>query len=163
MGSSWEVVPEDTFNGQCYYRQKLTNPKENPQNFIAQVGDTWSATMQTNEYAKIAFYQGFKEGLPPGIREIAPYRLMWSFLGGLVAGLEHESFHVLQANQAFNHLKSAEAVSHLKDAYPFTDAHLNQMWQGEMDLLVRAVRAPTLSEAKILEKQWTAARQARHS
>jgi hypothetical protein len=167
MGGSWEVVPGDTFEGQPYYRQRLSDPNVNPQNFIARVGDKWAATMQTSEYAEIAFYQGFREQLPSGISDVAPYRIIWSVRGGdmdgLVAGLEHESFHVLQADQDLTHLIDSERISRLEDTYPYDDAALNRLWQKEMDLLVQAIRVPSDADARRHANEWLAARQSRRS
>lgn len=164
QGGPWETVAGDSYAGQAYYRLRLVNPKETPQNFIAQVGETWAATMQTNEYTEIAFYQGFHEQLPPVVREIFPYALMWQTLNGggiegLIGGLAHETFHVFQAQSALNRVQAAEKTAHLEGSYPFEDPGQNQSWKDELDLLVSAVRAGTNQEARVLAQRYLDARQ----
>ena len=76
-GGPWEAVPDDTFEGQVYYRQRLPDPEITPENFTVLVGERWAATIQTKEYAEIEFYAGFREEIPPALRSIFPYRLAW--------------------------------------------------------------------------------------
>ena len=168
QGGAWEMVPGDTYAGQVYYRQRLANPKENPQNFIARVGDVWAATMQTHEYSEVAFYQGFREQLPPVLREVFPYPLMWQLLNGggiegLVGGLAHEAFHVFEAESALKRVQAAENVAHLEGSYPFDDESQNQAWKDELDLLVSAVRAGSDSDARVLAERYLETRQARRA
>jgi len=167
LGAAWEGAAGDALAGQPYFRQRLATPDENPQNFIAQIGETWVATMQTVEYSEIAFYLGFRETLPPGVREVLPYRLLWSVLGGgmdgSVAGLAHEAFHVFQANRSVGRVQAAERVSRLENSYPFDDVRQNEAWKAELDLLVQAVRAPSTADARVLAQRWAVARQARRA
>ena len=168
QGGPWETVPGDSYAGQAYYRQRLANLKENPQNFIARVGETWAATMQTSEYSEIAFYQGFREQLPPVVREVFPYGLMWQTLNGggiegLIGGLAHEAFHVFQAQSALARVQAAENTAHLEGSYPFEDSGQNQAWKDELDLLVSAVRAGSTQEARVLAQRYLDARQARRA
>jgi hypothetical protein len=168
QGGLWETVPGDNYAGQVYYRQRLTNPKENPQNFIARVGETWAATMQTHEYSEIAFYQGFRDQLPPVVREVFPYPLMWQLLNGggiegLIAGLAHETFHVYEAESAWIRVQAAEKAASLEGAYPFDDPDQNQAWKDELDILVNAVRAGSDQEARALAQRYLETRQARRA
>jgi hypothetical protein len=166
-GAVWELVAGDTLDGRPYFRQRLANANETPENFIVQVGSTWAASMQTYEYAEIAFYRGFGRDLPPVVRDLIPYRMVWSTIGGemdgSLAGLEHEAFHVFQAQRAPDRLLSAERSNAAGKSYPFDDERRNAAWKSELDLLVRAVRAPSEGEARDLARQWLAARRARRA
>ena len=99
-GGPWEVVPDDTFEGQSYYRTPITDPQKTPEGFTVRVGDHWVATFQTREYSQVDFYRGFRRDLPPIISNLVPVRLVWTLLMGktdaYIAALEHESFHAYQ-------------------------------------------------------------------
>ena len=161
-GGPWEEVPDDWFNGQVYYRQRLLSPSLTPENFAVLVGDQWAATMGTKEYMEIGFYAGFRDDLPPFLRSIFPYQLFWSMLMGktenYIAGLEHESFHALQGSQVSSRLADAEIANRFESEYPSDEAVFQQAWQEEMDLLVQAVRAQTDEEAAVLARKFLARR-----
>ena len=72
-GTEWEIVKTDNFSGKPYYRQLLPNPDITPENFTVKVGERWVLTMQTNEYAAVAFYKGCRKQLPPVLNAIFPY------------------------------------------------------------------------------------------
>ena len=95
-GGPWEEVPDDTFEGQPYYRTPITDPQKTPEGFTVRVGDHWVATFQTREYGQVDFYQGFRRDLPPIISNLIPVRLVWTLLMGkteaYIAALEHEIF-----------------------------------------------------------------------
>ena len=99
-GNEWEVVESDDFFGNTYYMQALKDPSIAPENFTVKVGNRWVAAMQTKEYSAIAFYNGFKEELPPVLNAIFPYKIFWNILMGkaenYIGGLAHEAFHALQ-------------------------------------------------------------------
>jgi hypothetical protein len=165
-GGPWEWA-EDCVYGQAYYRQRLADPEVNPQNFIAQIGTTWTVSMQTEEYSQIAFVKGFRDELPPVVQAVFPYSLAWNTIvgemDGSIATLMHESFHVFEATRALSRLQSAERANRLEKSYPFTDEAQRQAWKTELDLLVQAVRAPGLPEARDLARRYLAARQARQA
>jgi hypothetical protein len=48
-GGTWAEVPDDRFEGQVYYSQRLQSPDLTPGNFAVLVGDRWVATMGTGE------------------------------------------------------------------------------------------------------------------
>ncbi len=164
-GGPWEIVPEDTFQGQPYYRQPLTSPDKTPENFTVLVGDHWVATMQTKEYAAVAFYNGFREDLPGFLRPIFPYQLMWGLLidstETYVGGLAHEAFHAYQGLQARSRLYAAERIMTFEGRYPWENDALEQRWQEELSLLHQAVEASSDIEARDLAEQFLAQRAAR--
>jgi len=164
-GGPWEIVPEDTFRGQPYYRQPLSSPDKTPENFTVLVGERWVATMQTKEYAAVAFYSEFREELPGFLRPIFPYRLMWSLLidstETYVGGLAHETFHAHQGLEAESRLYAAERIMTVEDQYPWENDVLEQRWQEELSLLHQAVEASSEAEAKDLAQQFLAQRAAR--
>jgi hypothetical protein len=166
-GGAWEAVPGDTFEGEVYYRQRLGDPAKTPENFTVLVGDQWVATMQTLEYGEINFYKQFPDELPPNIRRIVPYRLVWKLImqntEAYIGGLEHESFHAFQGSQAPSRLAAAENVSPIENQYAWEDASLQEDWQNELDLLVQAVRAPSEDACKDLAAQFLAARDKRRA
>ncbi|MGW8251168.1 MAG: hypothetical protein ACWGO1_11040 [Anaerolineales bacterium] len=161
-GGAWEPVPNDTFQGAVYYRQRLTDPQVTPENFTVLVGERWVATLQTKEYSLVSFVQGFSEQLPPGVRSIFPYRLMWGQLVGqtenYIGALLHEAFHAYQGTFAAKKLAEAERVARLESSYPWDDPMLNDAWQQELDLLLAAVRSESDSEAAEKGRQFLARR-----
>lgn len=157
-GGPWEVVPGDTFRGQVYYRQTLPDPAKTPENFTVLVGNQWVATLQTKEYAEIAFITGFSEELPPPIRPIFPYRLAWNFLGGdtevYIGGLAHESFHAYQGQKAKARLYQAEEVNRFESQYPWAETSFEAAWKGELATLYDAAQAENESAAAELAQRF---------
>lgn len=166
-GGPWEEVPDDTFEGQPYYRQRLPDPDITPENFTVLIGGRWVATMQTKEYMEIAFYNGFREELPPAVSAIFPYRLAWGQLMGetdaYIGALAHEAFHAFQGNLAPLRLAEAEAANRSEAHYPWDDPGLSEGWRSELALLVQAVRAQSNEEAAELARQFLAARDERRA
>ena len=166
-GGSWEAVSGDQFDRQTYYRQQITDPNKTPECFTVLVGARWVATFQTMDYSEITFYDGMREGLPPIIREIFPYSLLWNTLAGesdaYITILAHESFHAYQAilNPAF--FAKAEEVMHLEKNYPWDDKAQVDAWQKELDLLVDAAKADSNVEAAKLARRFLAQRDARRT
>ena len=157
-GGPWEVVPGDRFLGQPYYRQPLPDPEATPQNFTVLVGERWVATLQTKEYAAIAYYQGFGAELPPLLQPIFPYRLVWRILGGdtevYISGLEHESFHAFQGQRTPERLAAAEKAAQLETRYPWDDPKMAAAWQEELDVLAAAAEVESDAEAADLARQF---------
>jgi hypothetical protein len=164
-GGAWEVVPNDTFDGQVYYRQRLMSQAATPENFTVLVGERWVATLQTRDYSEIAFYAGFRNEVPPFLRGIVPYRLVWKLLMGeteaYIGALEHETFHAFQGQVAPARLAEAEMSNRVGGQYPWDDPTLRDAWQAEMSLLVHAVRANSEVEALELVRQFLAQRNQR--
>lgn len=166
-GGPWEIVPDDDFFGEPYYRQPLPNPDITPENFTVKVGAQWVATMWTLEYAEIAFYEGFQDSLPPFLTAIFPYRIMWNLIMGetdtYIAALEHESFHVFQGTVVPERLAEAEFANLYEETYPWDDEASEAAWQTEVDLLQAAVRAETDEEAVRLAQEFLAQRDERRA
>jgi hypothetical protein len=166
-GGPWEIVPDDDFFGEPYYRQPLPNPEITPENFTVKVGEQWVATMWTREYAEVAFYQDFQDSLPPFLSTIFPYRFMWNLIMGetdtYIAALEHESFHVFQGTVVPERLAAAEFANQYDNQYPWDDATSETAWQTEVDLLQAAVRAKTDEEAVRLAQEFLTQRDERRA
>lgn len=166
-GGAWEEVPGDTFNGEAYYRQELPDPEVTPENFTVRVGERWAATLQTKEYAFIRFVDGFGGELPPVVRDVFPYRLMWGPLGGQseswMAGLVHEAFHSLQGAQAYDHFAEAESAVALESEYPWEDEALKAAWQEELEILASVAEVESEAEARELAGQFLQRRDERRT
>jgi hypothetical protein len=164
-GGPWEPVPDDTFYGQTYYRQALEDPSRSPQAFVVLIGEQWAASFQTKEYTLIWFASDMRGSLPPVVREVVPYRLMWSFLMGeteaYVGSLLHEAFHAYQGSMARERLEEAERVMAVEDRYPFEAA--SSEWQAEVNLLADAALSGSAAEAADLARQFLAQRDARRA
>jgi hypothetical protein len=166
-GGPWEAVPEDTFDGQVYYRQRLADPEITPENFTVRVGGRWVATMETKEYMEVNFYTQFRKQFPSILQPIFPYRQVWGLLMGqtetYIGGLEHESFHAFQGSVVPSRLTEAENANRWEDQYPWDNPTLDQDWQLELDLLVQAVRAQSNEESADLVHQFLALRDKRRA
>ena len=153
-GGEWKTVTNDDFFGETYYRQELPDPEITPENFTVKVGGEWAATLQTREYAEVAFYNGFKEELPPFISQIFPYTIFWNLVMGesenYVTGLIHESFHAVQGIRVPERLASAERISHQEFDYPWFHPDNENGWKQEADLLIQAYQAESDAERKDL-------------
>ena len=164
-GGPWEVVAEDTFDGQPYYRQLLAGPGRTPEAFTVLVGDIWVATFQTKDYAQISFVTGMHEQLPPLIREVAPYRLLWGLImgdsEGYMSALLHEAFHSYQAAAAPARFEQAEDVMTLEGRYPWDAASAE--WRAELDLLASSAQAETPAQASDLARQFLVQRDQRRA
>jgi hypothetical protein len=141
-GGEWEPVPDDHFFGSVYYRQPLPDPDVHPENFTVKVGEQWVATMQTREYAGVAFYKGFKEELPPLLNAVFPYKIFWSLLMGraenYIGGLTHEAFHAFQGSVTPLRFAQAESASGLSGEYPWHQPENATGWEEETNLLMKA-------------------------
>lgn len=162
-GGPWEQVPGDSFDGRPYYRTPITDPQKTPQSFIVLVGDQYVASLQTREYSQVNFYQQFRSELPPFLSSIVPVRLVWALLMGktdtYIGGLEHESFHVYEAMLSPDRLDASEEMYTVMENYPFDSTR--SAWKQEMDVLVKAARAATTSQATDLARQFLQLRAAR--
>jgi hypothetical protein len=166
-GGPWELVPGDVFQGQVYYRQRLLDPAITPENFTVLVDDHWVATMETKEYMEVAFYDDYRQELPPFLQTVFPYRIFWGMLMGetdtYLGGLEHEGFHSFQGSLAPERLEQAEVANRSETAYPWDDAAFGEAWVQEAGLLVEAVNAHTDAEAAGLARWFLETRDARRT
>jgi hypothetical protein len=166
-GGPWEVVPGDTYECQVYYRQPLPDPEVTPENFTVLVGDRWVVTMGTSAFMEISFYSGMQEQQPPFLKPVFPYRLAWGLIMGdsdaYIGSLEHEAFHAFEGSSAPDRLAEAEAANRVESSYPWDDPSLDPSWGAEMDLLIKAVRAPSDTGARELARQFLAEREKRRT
>lgn len=165
-GGPWELVADDTFNGEPYYHQRLPADGTTPQAFTVRVGDQWAASMTTKEWMEISLANQFESELPAFLVPIFPYGLANNLFirgsDGYIAALAHESFHAYQGIVAPERLAAAEtAVTRTESTYPWDEATLQEAWQTELDLLAAALEAETESEMMTLAQQFLDQRQAR--
>ena len=157
-GSEWEVIKTDDFFGTPYYRQLLTNPDLTPENFTAKVGECWVVTMQTKEYAAVAFYKGFRNELPPVLKAIFPYKVFWNVLMGKVdnyiSAMVHEAFHAFQGTETPERLADAERAANLSADYPWKEAANIDGWTEESNLLIEAFNTESNEKAMQLLEQF---------
>lgn len=158
-GGSWELILNDSFNGEPYYRQQLPATGEIPEAFTVKVGDRWVASMPAMEWMEISLTEQFQRELPSFLAPIFPYPLVTSLFlrgsDGYVSLVAHESFHAYQGTTAPERLAAAEtAVSLAESSYPWADVALQEAWQTELDLLATAVQAGTDAEVRSLVQQF---------
>jgi hypothetical protein len=166
-GGPWEPVSDDLLDGQTYYRQRLMDPNRSPEGFTVLVGDRWVTTFQTMEYSEISFYIDLRDELPPLVREIAPYKLIYKLLVGdsdvYITILAHESFHSYQAMVNLDTFSQAEEVMRLEGKYPWEEPIQQKYWQAELNLLALAAKEDDIIQAKELARQFLARREERRS
>ena len=157
-GTEWEAVNTDDFEGTPYYRQSLPNPEITPENFAVMVGDRWVATLQTKEYAAIAFYNGFRKDLPPVLKAVFPYKIMWNIIMGkaekYIMGMLHEAFHAFQGTQVPQRFAEAERAADLKKGYPWHKQANAEGWIKEINLLIQAFNTESNESALQLVAQF---------
>jgi hypothetical protein len=135
-----------------------------PQAFAVLVGDRWVASMSTRDYTVISLVAQVREDLPPSLEPVFPYRLVVPLFNAEwhVTAVNHEAFHVYQAQVAFDRFVESEAVRSFA-GYPFDDAAFTVAWEEERDLLRRAVRAETDEEAARLARAFLERRAGRRA
>jgi len=157
--AEWEAVAGDTFEGQPYYRQRSANP----QNFALQVGDRWVARMATKWETDLFMRELFRKVLPPLIEDVFPYLVLIQPSEVQMSAVLHESFHAYQAIVAAARLEAAEKAHQEKKNYQAADEQMHDDWGKEIDLLARALRAKSDSEAADLARQFLAQRAQRRT
>lgn len=139
FGVPWEPVPEETFQGQAYYRQEIDPKKDTTQNFVIQIGERYAASFTTGDYAPIGLANEIRGELPPVLSDLLPLRLYTGLLlrgvDGYVSLAAHESFHAYAGIQALEKLAQAEQASRLAERYPWEEQPLIDAWREELDLL----------------------------
>ena len=153
-GGPWELVTNDLFGDEPYYRQPLPAGGEIPEAFTVKVGEQWAASMPTHEWMAISLNNQFRDGLPSFVEPVFPYKIVNNLFlrgsEGAISLLAHESFHAYQGMVAPEGLEAAEtAVAGAESRYRWTDPTLQASWQTELDLLATAVE--TEAEAEMVE------------
>lgn len=165
LGGEWEIVDNDLFFGNSYYRQKTTDIKVVPENFVVKVGDRWVASLQTYEYSAVAFYNGFKEELPSVLKQIFPYRFFWKMIMGTpedyISTLSHEAFHALQGESNEKKFNNAEFSNSQTDSYPWNNQSNIDGWNNEAKFLMLAYETSDDSLAKLYLNKFIEARDKR--
>lgn len=142
IGLDWEVVDNDIFFGEAYYRQKISDINVVPDNFTVKVGDKWVGSLQTYEYSAVAFYNGFKKELPSVLKQIFPYRFFWKMIMGTpedyISALSHEAFHAFQGENNENKFNNAEFSNTQTDLYPWNNQSNIEGWKDEAKFLMLA-------------------------
>ena len=146
----WEKVLADDFEGQSYFRR----PADDPQNFAVQVGDQWASSIFTKHLVDFALISGIREILPPVVADIFPYRIFIQPSELQISGVQHEYFHVVQAEFAPEKFAEAEAIYPFGDQYWSIDPEMQSAWSEEIGLLIEAVKASTDQEAKEFTSQF---------
>jgi hypothetical protein len=162
-GGPWERVPDDSFDGQPYYRQQLPASGEIPEAFTVKVASQWAASMPTMEWMEISLMDTFREQLPPFLTPIFPYRVVTGLFlrgsDGYISLVAHESFHAFQGTVTEERLAAAErVVSGVESDYPWSEPTLQEAWRTELALLVEAVQAETDGDAAELARHFLAQR-----
>jgi len=170
-GGTWEAVPDDAFEGQIYYRQRLTDPSVTPEAYTVLVGDRWVSSLGSREWMEISLGNDLKNTIPSIVQPFFPYRLagrvFLSAAGGkdwYILGLLHESFHAFEGMSDPNRLAAAETTfNNHEDRYLWEDEQFRSSWQEEMNLLSEAVQAESDAEALELARQFLAHRRERRT
>lgn len=158
IGGSWEVVMDDTFDGETYYRQSLPASGETPQSFAVTIGDRWVGSLATMEWMKIGLTNQIRQDLPSPIAAVFPYTLFTNVLldnsEHYMAAVLHETFHAYTGMVTPTRLADAENVTSEENRYPWDDAALQAAWQTELDLLVEALQAESPGATADLTRQF---------
>ncbi|WP_340103701.1 hypothetical protein [Rhodohalobacter sp. 8-1] len=164
-GNEWNVVDNDDFRGEPYYRQYLHDPSINPENFTVKVGSAWVSTMQTREFAEVSFYTGFKSELPPVINQVFPYKIFWNLIMGeaesYTSGLIHEAFHGFQGIKSIEKFSIAESIAWLSNDYPWYLDKNSAGWIHEAELLMKAFEAENDTDANQCIREYISVRDQR--
>ncbi len=152
-GGPWEPVPRDTFEGQVYYRQRLT-PGITPEAFTVLVGNRWVASLGTRECLQTSLGDPLRADFGP----FFPYRLAARWLAGssdkYITLVLHESFHAYQGMTAPERLARAEQMVAYEKECPWNNQELRAAWQTELNLLAAAVTAKEDGEARRLARDF---------
>lgn len=135
-----------------------------PQNFAQLIGDQWAGTLAVKSTAQGYLVDGLKEALPSFVEPIFPFRLVIGFMlptEQIIAATLHESFHAYQAQIAPLRFEEAELAYFVDDDYWKADAEMHDQWQMEIDLLVEALQAVSVTETESLARRFLDQRQAR--
>jgi hypothetical protein len=166
-GQAWEAVANDSFQGQAYYRQPVADAAGQIGSFTVQVGERWTASMITKEWGTIELVTQMRQGLPPVVNDVLPYRLLLPQVldtDQYIFKLVHENFHAYQGQKAETRLVQAElAVRQYEDNYPWDDQAQQDGWLREFQALKAGVQARSPTERSGAVLQFLQARQERRA
>jgi hypothetical protein len=155
--AGWEITPDDTFEGQPYYRR----PAVGHQNFAVPVGDLWAASMGTKTEADLFLIGVFRDLFPVPLKQIFPYRLLIQPTETQIGGLLHEFFHVYVQQAAPNRLAAAEAAHRSGDRYEAAAESFESELRQEGSLLAQALEAQMDQESAGFVRRFLQARDER--
>lgn len=155
--SDWSQVPDETLNGQPYFRRRSNEP----QNFAMRVGDQWTASIATKQTTDVFLIKTFQGWLPNPIKQVFPYRLLLQPSETQIGGLLHETFHVYQYEIAPARITKAESMHKLEGKYWSAAQSFDAELKKESGLLADALKAKSKAEKIDLARQFQAARDAR--
>jgi hypothetical protein len=147
---NWEEVPDDTFEGEKYFR----NPNIDPENFAMLIGGEWAASMATKGETDLFLRQVFEDLLPTPFDQFVPYRLLIQPSEVQIFAVLHESFHVYQAVESKENFDHAESIYPDGERYWGIDAEMGDQWKNEINLLIEAVNAATNAETVTYTRQF---------
>ncbi len=157
FGVAWRTVPDETFQGQVYYRQELDTSLHTTQNFAVQIGERYAASFTTGDYAPIGLANEIRSELSPVMVDLFPLRqytrLLLRGVDGYISLVAHESYHAYAGIQAPQKLAEAERASRLVNSYPWPEQPLIAAWREELDLLSLGAEAAwgEASDAEVLD------------
>jgi hypothetical protein len=157
--AGWEQVPDDTFAGQPYYRQRTLDP----QNFTLQLGNRWVASMATKYETDLFFREKFQEGLPPVLKQVFPYRTLIFPSETQITAVLHEAFHAYEAIVAPELFAAANQVYGQAGRYWEADKAMHDAWTAESELLIQAIQADSDEKTADLARQFLEQRAQRRS
>ena len=157
-----EVVPADDFEGQPYYRQRVSDPGNEIGAFTVRIDEQFAPCLATLEWMRIGLAGKMREELPPVVADIFPYRIFP--IGTFTAewhifGLQHEALHAFQGAQAPVRLDEAEmAERNSGEAYSSRAEAMTDDWKVELELLQNGMKASGEAEALEIARQFLAQR-----
>lgn len=164
-GREWESPGDEILFGGAYFRQPLEALDKGPQAFAVRVGERWTGSVPTQEWARLSLAAEIRSQLPGVLAWIPPYRLLGRmfFRGGehQVSLILHESFHAYQGMQAEDRFAAAEAAVALERRYPWDDPEMDAAWYRELGLLADALSEETRNGAESLTREFLVVRGAR--
>jgi hypothetical protein len=169
QGVPWEVVPRDSIDGKEYYRQRIPPEGSTPQAFTVRVGELWAASLTTKEWMTIKMGNEIRDGLPPLVRHIVPYRLLArTFLGlamntdAYICAIGHEAFHAFQGMAVPDRIAMAEqALRDVNKRYPWDDPSFSSAWRAELNTVADALATKDDKVARELTGKFLSLRRAR--
>jgi hypothetical protein len=157
--AGWSTVPGDDLNGQKYFRRKA----DDPQNFAVRLGDAWAASMATKRMTDVFLIRSFRDNFPVPLKQIFPYRFLLQPSETQIGGLLHETFHVLQYQNAPARMDEAESIHRLGEEYQASANAFRSEWKQESGLLAEALEAETQAEKADLVRQFLEIRDVRRT
>ncbi|HPH95167.1 MAG TPA: hypothetical protein PKW33_03305 [Anaerolineaceae bacterium] len=165
-GTAWMLVSDDLFDNQPYYWQPLNSLNQTPEAFTVKLGEKWAGSMPTREWMAVALGDMFRDDLPGPLQWVIPYKFMAKILMGssdqYISLIWHEELHAFEGMMCYSRFKAGEeAMAKAGQSYPWDAAGHEAAWQGEMDALVKALRATNLEETRVEVRTFLERRTAR--